>query len=370
MTASDASRQLARAPGLSVRVKLTLSYAAFGLVAGLGVLAVMVFVLLRFVPDGNLTLIDGSWVPNRTNLLAVVYRDAGWAIAGLVAFSLIGGWLLSGFMLRPLQRITDAARRARDGEWDGRVRLAGRQDELTELADTFDALLERVQRTIAAERRFAANASHELRTPLAIVRTLVEVAQADPDGRDVDRTLARIGETNDRAIALTESLLTLARADGGAEIARAEVDLDAVLTQAAEEVAADAAAAGIRIDTDLRGVTTTGEPALLARLSANLVRNAVLHNAPGGRVLVASSATAENAVLAVVNTGAVIPAAVAPTLVEPFVRGAGRIRGEGSTPGSGLGLAIAAAIVAAHGGRLELTPRREGGLQVRALLPR
>ena len=142
-------------------------------------------------------------------------RYAWWAMGLLVVFGLVGGWLLAGVVLRPLDRITDAARRARDGDLDHRVALPGRRDELTDLADTLDAMLDRVEHTIDEERRFAANASHELRTPHAIIRTMVEVAQADPAGRDVDAVLERIGATNDRAIASTEALLTLARVGRG-----------------------------------------------------------------------------------------------------------------------------------------------------------
>jgi two-component system sensor histidine kinase VanS len=358
-----------RAPGLSVRVKLTLSYAGFLLVAGVAMVAVAVFTTWRFVPDGNLTLLNGMWVPNRTNLLEVVYKYSGWALTGLLVFGLAGGWVLAGLVLRPLRRITDAAARARDGDWDGRIALAGRNDELTDLADTFDALLDRVQKTIRAERRFAANASHELRTPLTIVRTLVEVAQTG-DGHDIPRTLARIGETNDRAIGLTEALLDLARAESGRGLRRERVDLADAGAAAVADAAEEAATRRIRIDTDLRPSAATADPGLIARLVENLVRNAVRHNLPGGRVLVATTATDEHAALAVVNTGESISADEAATHVEPFVRGAGRARRADGPPGSGLGLALVDAIVRTHGGVLQVSPREGGGLHVRALLPR
>lgn len=360
---------LARPRGLSVRVKLTLSYAGFLVVAGMALFAVGFF-LLRYIPEGNLWLVDGGHVPSRGDLLEVFVRYVWWAIAGLVTFGLVGGWLLAGLILRPLDRITDTARRARDGSLDSRIRLPGRGDELTDLADTFDAMLDRVQRTIDEERRFAANASHELRTPHTIVRTLVEVAQADPGGRDIDELLRRIGETNDRAIATTEALLALARVGRGGALEHSRVDLADIAAAAVADVAEDAESGGIRIDTDLRPAPATGDATLLARLAANLVRNAVVHNLPGGRVLVATTGLAHASAFAVVNTGADIDPAAAGTFTEPFVRGAGRTRGTGSSEGSGLGLAIVAAIVRAHAGTLEVAARPEGGLQVRVTLPR
>jgi two-component system, OmpR family, sensor histidine kinase VanS len=352
-----------RRAGLSVRVKLALSYAGFLVVAGVA-LVVVGLLVLRFVPQGALYNPDGSWAPNRTDLLEVFVRYAWWAIAALVVFGLVGGWLLAGLVLRPLQRITDAAARARDGELDRRVGLPGRRDELTDLADTFDALLDRVQHTIDEERRFAANASHELRTPHAIVRTLVEVAQADAAGRDVDQLLERIGTTNDRAIATTEGLLTLARAGRGEALVLAPVDLAAIVAAAMDEVRTDAAARGIRIESDLSPATVSGDAVLLTRLAANLLGNALVHNIDDGWIGVRVAGEE----LVVANGGPAIDAAVVGTLAEPFVRGAGRIRsGDG---GAGLGLAIVASIVRAHRGELSIDRLAGGGLQVRVRLPR
>ncbi|MBD8023528.1 sensor histidine kinase [Microbacterium gallinarum] len=358
-----------RPHGLSVRVKLTLSYAGFLIVAGAALFAVG-FLLLRFVPEGNVYVVGGGWAPNRTNLLEVFVRYAWWALAGLAAFGLVGGWLLAGRMLKPLDRITDAARRARDGSLDHRIDLPGARDELTELADAFDAMLARVQQTLDEERRFAANASHELRTPHAIIRTIVEVAEADPDGRDVDEVLRRIGDTNDRAIATTEALLALARAGRGGSWKREPVDLASIVAGAVEDETADAAAADIRIDTSLTPATALGDRTLLARLAANLVHNAVVHNESGGWVSVTTGGTARSAELVVANTGPVLDPAAAGALVEPFVRGAGRTRGAETERGPGLGLAIVAAVVRAHDGVLDITARPGGGLHVRVGLPR
>lgn len=356
-----------RPRGLSVRVRLALSYAGFLVVAGIALFAVG-FLLLRFVPDGALYVAGGGWAPNRDNLVEVFVRYTWWAIAGLVAFGLVGGWLLAGVVLRPLDRITDAARLARDGRLDQRVALPGRRDELTDLADTLDTMLDRVEHTIDEERRFAANASHELRTPHAIIRTMVEVAQADPGGRDVDVLLQRIATTNDRAIATTEALLTLARAGRGLELETTRVDLAALVAEAVDAEQADAAARGIRFDTSFEPAVVTGDRTLLGRLAANLVHNAVAHNVDGGwvRVSISSSAPVE---LIVANSGPFLESDVVATLAEPFVRGAGRTRRSGNE-GAGLGLAIVTSIVRAHDGALDVQGLAEGGLQVRVTLTR
>ncbi|GAA1995483.1 sensor histidine kinase [Microbacterium pumilum] len=358
-----------RPRGLSVRWKLTLSYAGFLVVAGIA-LFVVGFLLLRFVPEGNLSVDGGGFAPNRTNLLEVFVRYAWWAMGLLVLFGLVGGWLLAGVVLRPLDRITDAARRARDGQLDHRVALPGLGDELTDLADTFDAMLDRVVRTIDEERRFAANASHELRTPHAIIRTMVEVAQADPDGRDVDILLQRIGTTNDRAIAMTEALLTLARVGRGEALEASQLDLAALVGVAVDELRPDAAAPGIRMDTSLEPALVNGNSILLGRLATNLVSNGIVHNVPGGWVRVTVRSIAGATELVVENSGAVIDQAVAVTLTEAFVRGSGRVRSADADHGAGLGLAIVASIVRAHDGTLQVVARHDGGLQVRVTLPR
>ncbi|MGC5221669.1 ATP-binding protein [Micromonospora sp. DT81.3] len=362
MTPSEAGRPA----GLSVRVKLALSYAGFLVVAG-AALFVVGFLLLRFVPEGNVQVVGGGFAPNRTNLIEVFVRYASWALVLLVIFGLVGGWVLAGFVLRPLDRITEVARRVAAGSLDHRVSLPGRRDELTDLADAFDAMLARMQHTLDEERRFAANASHELRTPHAIIRTMVEVAQADREGRDVDTLLERIAATNDRAIATTEALLALARAGRDAGLEKERVDLAAVVAEAIAEVQADAEASGIRIDAALDPAPMWGHPTLLHRLAANLLQNAVVHNVRGGAVSVTTSRGPSGAVLTVSNTGPVIDPSVVATLVEPFVRGAGRVRT--GHHGAGLGLAVVASIVRTHDGALDVSPRAEGGLQVRVTLP-
>ena len=361
-----------RQPGVSVRIKLALSYAGFLVVAGIA-LFVVGFLLLRFVPTGAIFVADGGWAPNRSDLIEVFVRYASWAMAALVIFGLVGGWLLAGLVLRPLGRITHAAAHARDGDFQHRVALPGPRNELTDLADTLDAMLDRVEHTIDEERRFAANASHELRTPHAIIRTMVEVAQADAAGRDIDVLLQRIATTNDRAIATTEALLALSRAGrDGAALQNSAVDLSALVAEAIDAERTDAAARGIRFDTSFAPAVVSGDPTLLTQLAANLVRNAVVHNSSrtdsdGGwvRVAVWNSSPVE---LIVENSGPVLDPSVVATLTEPFVRGAGRTRG--ADGGAGLGLAIVASIVRAHGGTLRVNAMPEGGLHVRVALPR
>ncbi|MFG6401218.1 sensor histidine kinase [Microbacterium sp. P04] len=352
-----------------MRTKLALSYAGFLVVAGIALFAVGFF-LLRYIPEGNLWLEDGTPIPTRADLIDVFVKYAWWTLGGFVVFGLVGGWILAGIVLRPLRRITDAAARARDGNLGQRVALPGAGDELTDLADTLDAMLDRVEHTLAEERRFAANASHELRTPHAIIRTMVEVAQADPDGRDVDVLLQRIGTTNDRAIATTEALLALARVGRGDRVQTESLDLSELVSTALAEVQADAAARSIRGQVSLVPASVTGNRALLAQLAGNLLHNAIVHNEVGGWVRVAVTPGGAWTALVVENSGAMIDGALAATLTEPFVRGAGRTRSESGHQGAGLGLAIVASIVRAHDGALDVTARDDGGLRVRVVLPR
>lgn len=356
-----------RAPGPSVRLKLTLSYAVFVVLVGIAVFA-LGFLVLRFVPEGNLSSDSGEFTPARRDLLEAFVRYAWFTIGGLAVVGLGGGWIVAGLMLGPLTRITDAARAVRDGDLSRRVDLAGRRDELTDLADTFDAMLARVSETIDEQERFAANASHELRTPLATMRTLLEVARAAPDAVDLPVLAHRLEVTNERAIRLTEALLVLARVSKGGALAREAIDIGALVGSVVAEARPDADAAGV-------GLTITGstgvaevDPMLARQAVTNLVRNAVAHNTASGWVTVAVTEDRNAVIVDVVNTGPVLSRELVATLPEPFVRGAGRTRG--SADGTGLGLAIVASIARAHHGHLELWPREGGGLHARLRLPR
>ncbi len=202
---------MARRRGMSARVKLTLSYAGFLMVAGVLLLAVVNLFLLRYIPDVQINA--NLRVPNRSDLVRAFTPPTVASLIFLLILGLVGGWFLAGRMLAPLTRLNDAARLAAEGSLSHRVDMPGSKDEFRDLADVFDTMLERLERHVDEQRRFAANASHELRTPLAVSQAMLEVARDDPD-RDVDVLIARLQSVNSRAIALTEALLLLARADG------------------------------------------------------------------------------------------------------------------------------------------------------------
>jgi two-component system sensor histidine kinase VanS len=358
---------------LSVRLKLTLSYAGFLMVAGALMLGAAWLAgqdresfLVRYVPDRVVTTV-GALVPgNQSFLLRAFAPAAALAQAGLLVFGLVGGWILAGRMLAPLSRITDATRTAADGSLSHRIRLPGRRDEFRELADAFDGMLDRLEAHVAEQQRFAANASHELRTPLAVTQTLLEVAQKDPD-RDPADLIERLRVVNARAIDLTEALLLLSRADRRA-FTPEPVDLSLAAEEATETLLPLAERRGVVIATSGEPAPTTGSPTLLLQLTTNLLHNAVVHNLPrDGTVHVHTGTVAGRAVLTVENTGPRLSSALVATLVEPFRRGTDRLRSDHA--GVGLGLAIADRIAAAHDGSLTLAPRQDGGLRVTVRLP-
>ncbi|MFE1414327.1 sensor histidine kinase [Streptomyces sp. NPDC085524] len=354
-----------RRRGLSARLKLALSYAGFLAVAGALLLAVVWGFLLRYVPDNSQGLLGTS--PNRYLLVRMFAPAAAVAMAFLLLFGLVGGWVLAGRMLAPLAKITAAARMAGDGSLSHRIGMEGREDEFRELADAFDTMLGRLESHVAEQRRFAANASHELRTPLAISQTLLDVARRDP-AYDRDEVFERLQAVNTRAIDLTEALLLLSRSDRG-NFTRETVDLSLVAEEAAETLLPLAEQRGIALDVTGGAAPTRGSAELLLRLVTNLVQNAVVHNFPaGGTVMVHTEAEHDASVLRVENTGAAVPAELVPTLTEPFQRGTERVRTD-EHAGVGLGLALVQSIVRAHGGTLDLVPRPAGGLVVTVRLP-
>jgi two-component system sensor histidine kinase VanS len=353
---------------MSVRLKLTLSYAGFVMVAGALLLAAAWVFLLRgssasiFVPR----LSDFPRALDPHNFGPAVFGAAAvLVLAFLLVFGLVGGWLLAGRMLAPLTRITDATRTAGTGSLSHRIHLEGRNDEFRELADAFDAMLARLEAQVAEQQRFAANASHELRTPLAVTQTLLEVAHNDPD-QDNSELVDRLHAVNTRAIDLTEALLLLSRADQRS-FAREDVDLSLVAEEATETLLPLAEERGVTIETSGEMTPTVGSHALLLQLSTNLVHNAILHNLPeGGTVWVTTTVHPESAVLTVENTGERLTPQSVATLIEPFQRGTGRIR---TDRGVGLGLAIVNSVAQAHDGTLTLTPRDAGGLCATVQLP-
>ena len=359
-----------RAHGLSVRLKLTLSYAAFLMLAGGLLLAAVWMFLLRYVPDRALLVNAGTDThgvfPIRSNLLHVFAPRAAEVLALLLVVGLLGGWLLAGRMLAPLTRITDATRTAATGSLSHRIRLSGRRDEFRELADAFDTMLARLEAHIAEQQRFAANASHELRTPLAITQTLLDVARNDRN-RDTDELVDRLHAVNSRAIDLTEALLLLSGADQKS-FSREPVDLSLIAEEATETLLPFAEKHGVSIETSGDTTPTIGSDALLLQLTTNLVHNAIVHNLPEqGTVWVTTSVHPKSAVLTVENTGEKLTPQMVSTLVEPFRRGTERIHTDHA--GVGLGLAIVKSITQAHDGTLTLTPRAAGGLCVTVQLP-
>ena len=350
-----------RAPGLSVRLKLTLSYAGFLVLAGAVLLAAGYFSLSRGVHPGVIFV-----VRSHADLWRSFAPVAAIVMGFLLVFGLLGGWLLAGRMLAPLTRITDATRTAATGSLSHRIRLEGRGDEFRELADAFDAMLARLEAHVAEQQRFAANASHELRTPLAVTQTLLDVARQDPN-RDNGELVDRLHAVNARAIDLTEALLMLSRADRRSFV-REPVDLSLIAEEAAETLLPFAEARGVTIETGGDVTRTTGSHALLLQLTTDLVHNAIVHNFPEhGAVWVTTGAHADRAVLTVENTGEQLDPQAVSTLAEPFLRGTRRIHTDDT--GVGLGLAIVKSITHAHDGTLTLTPRPTGGLRVTVELP-
>jgi two-component system sensor histidine kinase VanS len=357
-----------RAPGLSVRLKLTLSYAGFLMLAGVLMLAAVWLVILRYTPNGVLSHMHPSWwfLFNRSDPLHGFGSVAAIVLAFLLVFGLLGGWILAGRMLAPLTRITDATLIAATGSLSHRIQLPGRHDEFRELADTFDTMLARLEAHIAEQQRFAANASHELRTPLAITQTLLDVARNDPN-RDNGDLVDRLHAVNTRAIDLTEALLVLSRADQRS-FTREHVDLSLIAEEATETLLPLAEKGGVTIETAGDIASTVGSHALLLQMSTNLVHNAIVHNLPEhGTVWVTTSVHPKSAVLTVENTGEKLTSQSVAAFAEPFLRGTERIRTDHA--GVGLGLAIVKSITQAHDGTLTLTPRAAGGLCVTVQLP-
>jgi two-component system sensor histidine kinase VanS len=354
---------------LSVRLKLTLSYAGFLMLAGALLLAAVWVFLLRGVPAG-------TFVPNLSDLLRAfdphnfgprVFGQAAAAVlAFLLVFGLLGGWILAGRVLAPLTRITDATRTAANGSLSHRIRLQGRRDEFRELADSFDAMLARLEAHVAEQRRFAANASHELRTPLAITQTLLDVARNDPN-RDSGELVDRLHAVNTRAVDLTEALLLLSRTDQRS-FTREPVDLSLIAEEATETLLPLAEKHGVTIETAGDIAPTIGSHALLLQMTTNLVHNAIVHNLPEqGTLWVSTSVRPKGVMLTVENTGEKPSPQLVSTLTEPFQRGTERLRDDHA--GVGLGLAIVKSITQAHDGTLTITPRTGGGLHVTVQLP-
>jgi two-component system sensor histidine kinase VanS len=361
-------------PRLTVRLRLTLSYAAF-LVISAAAVSALIYLVMRYVPDYPLTSAQEPGLPvaSRGEILDTLLTVCGVAIALLAVIGLGGGWILAGRMLRPLQQINHAARLAATGSLDHRLGLSGRNDEFKELGDTFDDMLDRLQRSFHEHQRFAANASHELRTPQTITKMMLEVAMSDPSNQDYGELTRRLHETNERGIAIVRTLLTLADLDSQ-PVPVQRVELASAASAAVEDLILEADSRGVRVRTDLDPCEVTGNPLLIHQLVTNLMQNAVRHNtATGGSVSIRTSADPLNAGMAqlvISNTGEVIAKDSVSRMIEPFVRGRTRLAGAGGRrEGHGLGLALVSRIVAAHQGTLKLSAQPTGGLTVTVGLP-
>jgi signal transduction histidine kinase len=402
-------------PRVSVRLKLTLLYGGLFLLAGAGLLAVNYalvrsqltlpfgiriesrgpglpdalgdapgLVLMRAGADGGDQFVAAAPSPEA---VAAVRREAeavrrelqaatlqqlltqsGIALALMALVSVGLGWLVAGRVLRPLAAITATARRLEGSTLHERINLQGPQDELKELADTFDQMLGRLDAAFETQRRFVANASHELRTPLAIARTEVDVALADPetDPAELRAMAGRVLEANQRSERLIEGLLTLARSERQLRAAE-PLDLAMAAADALEVAAPEVGRLGLRVSQVLGAAPVAGDRALLERLVANLVENAVRHNRPGGWVEVDTGRAGTTSVVRVANGGPLIPPDQVATLFEPFRRlEADRTD---SDRGAGLGLSIVRSVATAHGGTTTAKTLPDGGLEVRVELP-
>jgi signal transduction histidine kinase len=296
--------------------------------------------------------------------LSTLLTRSGVAL-GIMALASIGlGWVMAGRALRPVRTMSSRARGISERNLHERLALDGPDDELKELANTFDGLLGRLERAFDSQRRFVANASHELRTPITLERALVEVALADPHPtiEALQDTCRRVLSASEQQERLIEALLTLARSQRGLE-SRAPVDLRDLTAEMVRAVPSS----GLRVETALGDAQTVGDQAMVERLVANLVENAVRYNRPDGWVSAWTGERNGLPTIEVANVGPVVEPAHVDQLVKPFYRAVEN--GNGNGRGLGLGLSIVQAIAEAHGATLETEPRPEGGLRVVVAFP-
>ncbi|MEV7685050.1 HAMP domain-containing sensor histidine kinase [Streptomyces bungoensis] len=402
----DPRRPQAPVPWLrpTIRIRLTLLYGGMFLIAGILLLSIIYLLAAQAISSGNQPLFkivsfqelkissdncpainamsDTNSVPlqdfndaisrcvdsQRHAALDNLLSRSLLALLGLAVIAFAFGYAMAGRVLSPLGRITRTARQVAGSDLSRRIELDGPDDELKELADTFDDMLERLERAFTAQQRFVGNASHELRTPLAINRTLLEVHLSDPQApvelQQLGKTLLA---TNERSEQLVEGLLLLARSDNQI-VERKPVDLAEVAGQAIDQVHAEAEAKGVEVRGERKPAVVQGNGVLLERIALNLVQNAVRYNVPEeGWVEVSTDVEHGQAVLTVTNTGPVVPAYEIDNLFEPFRRL--RTERTGSDKGVGLGLSIVRSVARAHGGHIVARPREGGGLVMRVTLP-
>ncbi|MGW0927885.1 sensor histidine kinase [Streptomyces sp. NPDC002644] len=384
----------------TIRIRLTLLYGGMFLVAGIVLLSMIYLLAAQAISTGNqppfkIVEFSGLRVSSgrcpavnqgelplaqfnteiarcidleRQAALDSLLSRSLLALLGLAVIAFAFGYAMAGRVLSPLGRIMRTARAVAGSDLSRRIELDGPDDELKELADTFDDMLERLQRAFTAQQRFVGNASHELRTPLAINRTLLEVHLSDPAAPPELQQLGRtLLATNERSEQLVEGLLLLARSDNQI-VERKPVDLAEVAARALDQVRGEAAERGVEFRGERSSAVVQGNGVLLERIALNLVQNAVRYNVPeDGWVEVTTGVEHGQAVLVVGNTGPVVPAYEIDNLFEPFRRL--RTERTGSDKGVGLGLSIVRSVARAHGGHITAVPREGGGLVMRVTLP-
>ncbi|MFJ2024571.1 sensor histidine kinase [Streptomyces sp. NPDC087897] len=382
----------------TIRIRLTLLYGGMFLIAGIVLLSIIYMLAAQALHDaGSLELkvggtnvliasdacpqlasatnidqvnetIKACTAAQRRHALDTLLNRSLLALVGLSVIAFAFGYAMAGRVLSPLGRITRTARRVAGTDLTRRIELDGPDDELKELADTFDDMLDRLERAFTAQQRFVGNASHELRTPLAINRTLLEVQLSDPDAPPELQQLGKtLLATNERSEQLVEGLLLLARSDNQI-IERKPVDLAEVAERAIDQTRTEATDRKVEIRGERASAVVQGNGVLLERIALNLVQNAVRYNVPeDGWVEVTTEVRHGQALLTVSNSGPVVPAYEIDNLFEPFRRL--RTERTGSDKGVGLGLSIARSVARAHGGRIIAEPREGGGLVMRVTLP-
>ncbi|MEU1488418.1 ATP-binding protein [Streptomyces sp. NPDC005752] len=382
----------------TIRIRLTLLYGGMFLIAGILLLSIIYMLAaqalhdaggLEFQVKGTNVQISSDMCPQlgsalnnsqlndaikectaaqRQHALDSLLNRALLALVGLSIIAFAFGYAMAGRVLSPLGRITRTARRVAGTDLTRRIELDGPDDELKELADTFDEMLDRLERAFTAQQRFVGNASHELRTPLAINRTLLEVHLSDPEASPELHQLGKtLLATNERSEQLVEGLLLLARSDNQI-VERKPVDLAEVADRAIDQTRTEASTREVEVRGERARAVVQGNGVLLERIALNLVQNAVRYNVErDGWVEVTTELQHGQALLVVSNTGPVVPAYEIDNLFEPFRRL--RTERTGSDKGVGLGLSIARSVARAHGGRIIAEPREGGGLVMRVTLP-
>ncbi|WP_155373029.1 sensor histidine kinase [Catellatospora vulcania] len=370
--------------GLRPTLRLRLTLLNGVLLVGAGVLLMLVAWLVvnavlhpadDLAPGTMVRMADGQQLDARAwqeSVLSAARTEL--TVKGLVAVlaisivGILGAYAVVGRALRPLHHVTATARKLGGETLDQRIRYTGADDEVAELADTFDAMLDRLGAAFTAQQRFVANASHELRTPLAVMRTEIDVTLSDPavDTPELKRMATVVRDASERANALVDALLMLARSEGRTGLRNEPVDLGAGVLGALSAMEHEVRRIKIAVDTQLHPAPVIGDPSLLDRLAGNLIENAVRYNHLGGHIWVESRHDGEYARLMVGNTGFKVDQSDVPGLFEPFRRG-GRERT--GARGSGLGLSIVRAVCVAHGGTVGAVALPGGGMEVTIALP-